>query len=109
MILPDQVPRQGAGVYTQFFGISAYTMTLVHRFIRKTGANLLFGCCLRTGDHGFKIDIFSPEFDITTESTDEFNLGMNKQIEAMILKSPEQYQWSYKRFKRQKDEVNLYM
>lgn len=109
MILPDQVPKKGAGIYSPFFGQSAYTMTLLHRFIQKTGARLLFGSCLRAKDtNGFNIDLQEPDFDIDTESGDVFNLGMNQQIESIIRQAPEQYQWAYKRFKNQPDGNNLY-
>jgi Kdo2-lipid IVA lauroyltransferase/acyltransferase len=109
MILPDQVPKKGAGIYTPFFGQPAYTMTLLHRFIQKTGARLLFGSCLRVNNgNGFKIDIQKPNFDIDIESTEVFNLGLNQQIECMIKQAPEQYQWAYKRFKKQPNGINLY-
>ena len=109
MILPDQVPKQGAGIYTPFFGQSAYTMTLLHRFIQKTGAKLLLGSCLRDNiANGFNIDLQEPGFDINTDSVNDFNLGLNQQIESMIRQAPEQYQWAYKRFKNQPDGNNLY-
>jgi len=109
MLLPDQVPKKGAGSYTEFFGQSALTMTLLHRFIQKTGANLLFGSCLRdNAANGFNIDIQKPGFDINADSAEDFNLGLNKQIESMINQAPEQYQWAYKRFKTQADGKNLY-
>jgi len=37
-ILPDQTPTAGEGVWAPFFGKPAYTMTLVHRLHRLTGA-----------------------------------------------------------------------
>jgi len=108
VILPDQAPK-GSGVYTPFFGQSAYTMTLLHKFIQKTQANLLFASCLRTKNlTGFNIDLYKPTFDIFFDDVNQFNLGMNQQLESIILQCPEQYQWSYKRFKRQQDGINLY-
>ncbi len=109
MILTDQAPRLGSGTYAPFFGQPAYTMTLLHKLLQKTGAELVFGCCLRNkNDKDFSVDLFSPNFDIRVDSAEEFNLGMNKQVESIIALAPDQYQWSYKRFKRQEDGVNLY-
>lgn len=109
MILPDQAPRHGAGIYTDFFAKPAYTMTLLHRFIQKTDANLLFGSCLRNADgKGFQINISKPEFDIHLSDVKAFNEAMNLQIEAMVRQTPEQYQWGYKRFKRQADGSDWY-
>lgn len=102
MILPDQTPRDGAGVYTPFFGHPAYTMTLLHKMISKTGAEMLFGCCLRNQNKtGFNVHIEAPDFAIHNRSVEEFNTNMNQQIESIINRWPNQYQWTYKRFKRQ--------
>ena len=109
MLLPDQAPRVGAGAYAPFFGKPAYTMTLLHRFMRKTNSRLLLGSCLRNSDgKGFSINLYSPDFDDTTDNQEAFNRGMNEQIESIIKLAPAQYQWGYKRFKRQADGRDLY-
>jgi len=109
MILPDQAPSLGAGTTTPFFNKAALTMTLLHKFIQKTDANLLFGSCIRNErEESFEINLFQPEFDIRLPAAEEFNLAMNRQLEKIILQSPAQYQWSYKRFKRQADGSNPY-
>ncbi len=40
-LLPDQVPPQGMGLWSPFFGQPAYTMTLAARLVQQTGAQLL--------------------------------------------------------------------
>ncbi len=40
-LLPDQVPPQGMGQWTPFFGKPAYTMTLAARLALQTGAQLI--------------------------------------------------------------------
>src|SRR5439155_17446114 len=40
-LLPDQAPSQGEGEWASFFGRPAYTMTLVGRLQRATGAALI--------------------------------------------------------------------
>ena len=41
-VLPDQAPQVGEGVWADFFGRPAYTMTLVRRLQRQTGAAVVF-------------------------------------------------------------------
>ena len=40
-LLPDQVPPDGLGLWTRFFGHDAYTMTLAARLAQQTGAAVL--------------------------------------------------------------------
>ncbi|WP_265583916.1 LpxL/LpxP family acyltransferase [Chitinimonas koreensis] len=42
VILPDQAPGAGEGVWADFFGRPAYTMTLLPRLAAATGAVVLF-------------------------------------------------------------------
>jgi len=109
MMLPDQVPRKDAGIYTPFFGQTAYTMTLLHKLVIKSKAKLLFAACTRRVDKkGFDIEFERPEFDSSEPDVEVFNLEMNQQIEKIIYQHPEQYVWDYKRYKRQKDGKSLY-
>ncbi len=110
MILPDQTPKKGAGIYAPFFSHSAYTMTLLHKLISKTNANLLFGSCFRLdGKKGFQIEIEAPVFNSREPDVEIFNRDMNKQLENIIDKHPPQYQWEYKRYKRQEDGRDIYL
>ena len=108
MILPDQVPKSGGGCFAPFFGKDAYTMTLVHKFVAKTGAQLALGSSIRRKDGRFDIRIENAEFEYSDLSAEDFNQAMNRQIEAIVERNPEQYQWNYKRFKRQPDNSNPY-
>jgi len=76
----------------------------------KTNARLLFGSCLRseTGS-SFAINFETPQFEYANQTKENFNLGMNQQIEDMIIKTPQQYLWTYKRFKRQPSGSELYL
>ena len=97
-ILPDQVPEFGEGVWADFFGKPAYTMTLVSKLAENTGATVLlaFGERLSWG-RGFIIHV-EP---LNTEATPQnINLG----IEQLVRLRPEQYLWSYRRFKQPESE-----
>ena len=100
-ILPDQEPSEGNGVFAPFFGIQAYSMILISRFAKKTGATVLsiVGKRLKNGE-GYEI-IFKPLDQIAEGSLEESVTYLNSEMEKCIDDIPEQYQWSYKRFRRQ--------
>lgn len=99
-ILPDQVPEENEGEWADFFGRPAYTMTLVGKLVESTGATVLlaFGERLPTGA-GYSIHIeplYAEMEQNPAPSPKEINLG----IERLVRQRPEQYLWSYGRFKR---------
>ena len=100
VLLPDQAPGRNAGsVLAPFFGQPAHTMTLVHRLVKRTKPTLLMGAALRVPG-GFEVVIEPLEQAPYLESAEAAATAMNRSLEAMINRAPEQYQWEYKRFKR---------
>jgi KDO2-lipid IV(A) lauroyltransferase len=99
-ILPDQVPPVGSGDFAPFFGVPALTMTLLTRLQQKTGARVLGGVARRT-PRGFEIVISAPDAAVYAADPHTALAGLNATVEAMVRHSPAQYQWEYKRFKRQ--------
>lgn len=109
MMLPDQVPREGAGIESQFFGHPAYTMTLLHKLVNKSDARVLFAVCYRRPDsQGFNIEFEAADFVTSEPDVAIFNAGMNQQIESMINRFPGQYVWDYKRFRCQRNGSDPY-
>ncbi len=100
-ILPDQEPSAGNGVYIPFFGVNAYSMILISRLAKKTGATVLtiYAKRLPKGQ-GFEV-VFKPLDKINTGSMEDSVLYLNSEIEKCVKDIPEQYQWSYKRFRTQ--------
>lgn len=100
-ILPDQEPSEGNGVFAPFYGIQAYSMILISRFAKKTGATVLsiYGKRLKNGE-GYEI-VFKPLDKIAEGSLEESVTYLNSEVEKCIADIPEQYQWSYKRFRKQ--------
>lgn len=108
MILPDQEPATQGGIFSPFFGIPAYSMTLVHRLHQKTGARIIFAYA-KPEKNGFVMGFCEPEEGIYSELEQESVDAMNRTIEELVTAAPEYYQWEYKRFrKRPPGEEKLY-
>lgn len=101
-VLPDQVPDRDAGVYADFFGQQALTMTLTHRLQDRTGARVILGSVLRReqGDY----ELFFEALELGADAG-ESATRINQAIEGVVLRAPAQYQWDYKRFKRPLEHV----
>tara|TARA_R110002073_G_scaffold85282_2_gene203161 strand:+ start:84 stop:965 length:882 start_codon:yes stop_codon:yes gene_type:complete len=107
IILPDQVPVSGSGIYSKFFGIPAYSQTLVYNLIKKTNPVVLFSYALRIPG-GFELGFLEPPKGIYSEDAQESVDAMNKGIEGLCMLDITQYQWEYKRFKNQADGRDFY-
>ncbi|MGR6871913.1 lysophospholipid acyltransferase family protein [Pseudomonas sp. HK3] len=100
MILPDQEPSLKSGVWANFFGINTLTPKIVHSMIQKNPKGVvLFAYVLRT-EKGFELVFRALDDAIYSEDVEQSALAMNKGIEACIADAPAQYQWDYKRFKK---------
>lgn len=98
-ILPDQVPSSGEGVWAPFFGRPAYTMTLVGRLARTTGAAVLLGYAQRLPrGQGYILKIMPPLDAFPADKVDSARF-LNSRIESLVRQCPEQYLWSYNRYK----------
>jgi KDO2-lipid IV(A) lauroyltransferase len=102
-ILPDQVPSQGDGIWANFFGRPAYTMTLPVRLAKATKAPLVWVLAVRRPG-GWSL-IFKPWRASEAAACDESNRlsqdvqAMNHQLEDLIVMVPEQYLWGYNRYR----------
>ena len=96
--LPDQVPSHGDGVWADFFGRPAYTMTLPVRVARQFDAVRIFAWGVRTRN-GWKVDAALWDEPLTGDLRKDA-AGMNRMIESVIRRIPDQYAWSYNRYKR---------
>jgi KDO2-lipid IV(A) lauroyltransferase len=93
-LLPDQAPGAGEGVWAEFFGRPAYTMTLVRRLQLRSGAAVVMAFAERLpAGRGYRL-YFE---ELPTEGLDETRL--NRAVEAQVRRRPEQYLWSYNRYK----------
>jgi KDO2-lipid IV(A) lauroyltransferase len=98
LVLPDQEPIKTSGVFAPFFGIPALTGTLVPRLLRRSGARPLFGFVLRDGP-GFRVCFRAAPAGVLDTDMEVAAAALNRGVEECVLECPEQYQWTYKRFK----------
>ena len=96
-MLPDQVPGVGEGEWASFFGRDAYTMTLAMRMAQSTGAPVLIAYAERLArGQGFRIHVEPLPPALPGESPARH---MNRALESLIRRRPEQYLWAYNRYK----------
>jgi KDO2-lipid IV(A) lauroyltransferase len=109
-MLPDQEPRSGSGHFAPFFGIPAYSMTLLVRLSKRTGAPIVFTYCERLPwGRGYHLHFREAPQGIHALDTDTAISAMNRTVEELIRECPAQYQWSYRRFgKRPEGERSFY-
>lgn len=102
-LLPDQVPPHGQGVWAPFFGREAYTMTLSGRLALTAGARvlLIWGERLSWG-RGYRVRLrpFRPEQGgVLSQDPQQAATEINEAMEGLVRECPEQYIWSYDRYK----------
>lgn len=102
-LLPDQVPPLGMGEWAPFWGREAYTMTLASRLVQQSGAVVMLIWCERLP--------WGRGYVVRCEPLDEVlpnDLGaraqcaaiINRAMERLILRCPQQYLWGYNRYKQ---------
>jgi KDO2-lipid IV(A) lauroyltransferase len=99
-ILPDQVPQEGEGVWADFFGRPAYTMTLPAKLARLGGDTaivLTFAERLPAG-RGFKVHFVPFTGSLDGDNAQQAR-AINAAMEKVIGHCPAQYYWSYNRYK----------
>lgn len=103
-LLPDQVPPEGMGVWSEMWGRAAYTMTLGARLALQTQASvvLAWGERLPRGQ-GYCIH-FEPLGHALNPDLNTAVAQLNQAMERLIRRCPTQYLWGYGRFKQPRQE-----
>lgn len=98
-LLPDQVPQQGEGVWANFFGKPAYTMTLSAKLHAMTGAPIILTYAERLPfGRGFVQRFVKFEESMDGDPAQQAE-AINRAMEKLIAQVPAQYFWSYHRYK----------
>ena len=109
-ILPDQDPGRAGGEFVPFFGVQANTATLTSKLAQKTNADVIACFAKRLpAAKGYALYFAPANKTINDKNMANSLRALNQEVEKLILKCPEQYQWSYKRFKtRPEGDAKLY-
>lgn len=101
-VLPDQEPRADKGaVFAPFFGFPAWTMLLVNRLARKSGARVVFLFAERLSfARGYRLHCLPAPEGIDSEEDAVAAEALNQGIANCVRVCPQQYLWPYRRFRR---------
>ena len=91
--------RVSEGILSNFFGEKAFTTTIPAQLIKKFNIPVVPVYIERTKDIKFKIIIEKPIYFSKDDTIQEITDELNKILEAMITKNPEQWIWSHNRWK----------
>ncbi len=97
-ILPDQVPSGGEGVWVPFFGRPAYTTPLPARLANRNNTPVvMFTAKRKVIGEGWLMQ--ATRLPPLSEDANVAAAELNVAIEKAVLIAPEQFIWSYNRYK----------
>jgi len=91
--------RVSEGIKSNFFNQTAYTTTIPAQFVKKFKCKVVPIYVERINKINFRITISKPIKYSNISTVESITLDLNKIIEKMILKNPEQWIWSHNRWK----------
>ena len=91
--------RVSQGIRSNLFNKDALTTTIPAQFIKKFKIRIVPVHVERQRDNDFKIKFFEPVNFSNEESIETITFKLNKILEEMIIKSPEQWIWTHNRWK----------
>lgn len=98
-ILPDQEPLKSHGVFAPFFGVDALTMTLVRSLVRRYQPAVVFAFAERVAGGRFRVRFLEPPEGLDHRDPLVAAARLNSGVEACVRLCPDQYMWSYRRFR----------
>jgi len=91
--------RVSQGIRSNLFNKEALTTTIPAQFIKKFKIRVVPVHVERERNNDFKIKFFEPVNFSNEESIETITSKLNKILEEMIIKSPEQWIWTHNRWK----------
>ena len=91
--------RVSQGIRSNLFNKEALTTTIPAQFIKKFKIRIVPVHIERQRNNDFKIKFFEPVNFSNEESIETITFKLNKILEEMIIKSPEQWIWTHNRWK----------
>ncbi|MBD63121.1 MAG: hypothetical protein CMD68_03465 [Gammaproteobacteria bacterium] len=93
----DQVPADGFGSYSKFFDHECYSFDLAPKLARKCNTKIILGYLSYKKEIGHILNFKNFNNGIYSDAGVDI---MNKTIEEEIRKSPLEYSWEYKKFRK---------
>ena len=91
--------RVSEGISCNFFGKKASTTTIPAQFVKKFNCKVVPIYIERKKANYFKLEIFEPIEFSKIETIESITIYLNKVLENMIKKNPEQWIWTHNRWK----------
>ena len=91
--------RVSEGIKSKFFNKEAFTTTIPAQFVKKYNAKIVPIYIERLVNNTFKLKIYNPIEYKKDDTIEMITLNLNKILEKMILKNPEQWIWTHNRWK----------
>ena len=91
--------RVSQGIKSSFFNKKAATTSIPAQFVKKFKCNVVPIYIERINNINFKITIKKPIKFSESNSIDTITYELNKVLEKMIIKNPEQWIWTHNRWK----------
>ena len=91
--------RVSQGIRSNLFNKEALTTTIPAQFIKKYKTKIVPVYIERSKEVFFKIKFFEPVEFSTESSIETITLKLNKILESMITKNPDQWIWTHNRWK----------
>ena len=91
--------RVSEGIICNFFNKKALTTTIPAQFVKKFNCKVVPIYIERDRKYQFKLEIFKPIEFSKNENLETITSNLNKVLEEMIKRNPEQWIWSHGRWK----------
>mgnify|MGYP001338781071 FL=1 len=91
--------RVSEGMKLNFFGYPALTTTIPAQLVKKFGCRIVPVYIERFDNLYYKMSVNKPLKFEKNQSIEDISSILNKELENMILKNPEQWIWSHNRWK----------
>ena len=92
--------RVSEGIKCNFFNAEASTTTIPAQFVKQFGAKVVPVYIERIKNDNFRLVIHEPISFSNNDTVDYITLTLNKILEKMIIKNPEQWIWTHNRWKQ---------
>jgi len=91
--------RVSEGINCDFFGKKAFTTTIPAQFVKKFNCKVVPIYIQRIEADNFRLEILKPIEFSKDETIESITFNLNRVLENLIKKNPEQWIWSHNRWK----------